>query len=273
MTIHSRYTIPSAWPHPHPDAEDVHSAWCSLRSSAAPDQFFDRRSKRLWQRRQHCDQSARLFLFASRFGERDVYLHTDNCSSQIKNNCMMQHLVWCTITNRHTNITLSFLPVGHTKCAPDWCFGLFKHSYRRKRVGSLLAIAQVINSSADCNYSQLELHKDGSTIVPMYNWTDFFPLPRLKKISGIKKFHHFRMSSSSPGLVFAKQWSDSPEVTFLLFKEPWTPAVDELPAVGPQRGLSTERQWYLYDSIHQFCPDNDTDIVCPLSFVPKTLRQ
>ena len=67
-----------------------------------------------------------------------------------------------------------------------------------------------------------------------YNWTDFFA-PRLKKISGIKKFHHFRVSSLSPGLVFAKQWSDSPEVTFQLLKEPWTPAVDELPAVVPLR--------------------------------------
>ena len=49
----------------------------------------------------------------------------------------------------------------------------------------------------------------------------------MKKISGIKKFHHFRVSSLSPGLVFPKQWSDSPEVTFKLLKEPWTLAVDE----------------------------------------------
>ena len=45
------------------------------------------------------------------------------------------------------------------------------------------------------------------------------------------------MSSSS-------QWSDSPEVTFKLLKVPWTLAVDELPAVVPPHGLSTEWQWY-----------------------------
>ena len=179
----------------------------------------------------------------------------------------MQYLVWRTITNRHANITLSFLSVGHTKGVPDWCFGLFKRSYRRTKVRSLLAIAQVVNSSADCTFSLLVVREDGSTIVPMYNWTDFFA-PQMK-ISGIKKFHHFRVSSSSPGLVFAKQWSDSPEVTFKVLKEPWTPAVDELPAVVPPRGLSTERQWYLYDSIRQFCPDNDMDTVCPLPSVPK----
>ena len=138
---------------------------------------------------------SRLNYFFSHhgFGERDVYLHADNYTGQNKNNCMMQYLVWCMITNRHTSITLSFLPVGHTKFAPDWRFGLFKRIYRRTKVESLLAIAQVVNSSADCNFSQLVVCEDGSTIVPTYNWTDFFA-PRMK-ISGIKKFHHFRVSS------------------------------------------------------------------------------
>ena len=41
------------------------------------------------------------------------------------------------------------------------------------QVGSLLAIARVVNSSADCNFSQLVV-RNGSTIVPTYSWTDFF---------------------------------------------------------------------------------------------------
>ena len=59
-------------------------------------------------------------------GEKDVYLHADNCTGQNKNNCMVHYLLWRALTKRHTNITLSFLVVGHTKFAPDWCFGLFK---------------------------------------------------------------------------------------------------------------------------------------------------
>ena len=55
------------------------------------------------------------------------------------------------MTQRHTTITLSFLPVGHTKFSPDWCFGLFKRQYRRTKVGSLQNIAEVVNSSAECN--------------------------------------------------------------------------------------------------------------------------
>ena len=38
------------------------------------------------------------------FGEKDVYLHADNCTGQNKNSCMMQHLAWRTLTNRHTNV-------------------------------------------------------------------------------------------------------------------------------------------------------------------------
>ena len=116
---------------------------------------------------------SRLDYFFSHHGSggSDVFLHAENCTGQNKNNCMMQY--WCTITTKHTNITLSFLVVGHMKFTPDWCFGLFKHSYRRTKVGSLLAIAQVVNSSADCNFSQLVVRIE-STIVPTYSWTDFF---------------------------------------------------------------------------------------------------
>ena len=41
-----------------------------------------------------------------------------------KKNCMLWYLAWRAITGRHTDITLSFLVVGHTKFSPDWCFGL-----------------------------------------------------------------------------------------------------------------------------------------------------
>ena len=43
-----------------------------------------------------------------------------------------------------------------------------------------------------------------------------------------------------------------------------------VPAVVPPHGLSTEWQWYLYDSIRQFCPDNDKDTIC-YSFCPMAM--
>ena len=136
-------------------------------------------------------------------GEKEVHLHADNCCGQNKNNCMMQYLVWRALTGRHTSITLSFLVVGHTKFAPDWCFGLFKRQYRRTKVGSLQSIAQVVNDSAECNFAQLVAREDGSMIVQTFNWTDFFA-PHFKRIASIKKYHHFRMTSSAPGCVFLK---------------------------------------------------------------------
>ena len=62
-------------------------------------------------------------------------------------------------------------------------------------MGSLQAIAEVVNRSAQCNHAQLVSREDGSTIVHTYNWTDFFA-PRMKKITGIKKLHHFRIDSA-----------------------------------------------------------------------------
>ena len=185
-----------------------------------------------------------------------MYLHADDCCGQNKNNAMIQYLVWRTLTKRHSNITLSFLPVGHTKFSPDWCFGLFKRLYRRTKVGSLQSIAQVANDSAECNFSQLVSREDGSTIVSTFDWTDF--ATRMKKITGIKKYHHFRMTYSSPGKVFMKEQCDRPEVETDLLKEPWEPEVDELPSVVPPHGLSAERQWYMYEQIRP------KDTVCPL---------
>ena len=73
---------------------------------------------------------------------------------KIINSCVIQYRVWRTLTNRHTSITLSFLPAGHTKFSLDWCFGLFKHQYRRTKVGSLQSTAQIVNTSAECNFSK-----------------------------------------------------------------------------------------------------------------------
>ena len=96
-----------------------------------------------------------FFLETHGLGKKVAFLHTDNCTGQNKNNCMVQYLVWRALTKRHTSITLSFLVVGHTKFSPDWCFGLFKCHFRRTKIGSLKGIAQAVNDSAECNFAQL----------------------------------------------------------------------------------------------------------------------
>ena len=206
------------------------------------------------------------FLDNHGLGETEVYFHADNCTGQNKNSTMVQYLLWRCLTGKHQKITLSFLVVGHTKFAPDWCFGLFKRLFRRSKVGSLNGIARVVNESAQCNFSQLVATEDGTSIVPVYNWTDFFAT-KLKKLIGIKKFHHFHFDSISPGIVSVKEQCDTLESKINLLKAPWSPD-SELPAVIHPKPMSVERQWYLYNQIRPFCPESDKDITCPLPSVP-----
>lgn len=173
------------------------------------------------------------------------------------------------MTGRHTKVTLSFLVVGHTKFSPDWCFGLFKRLFRRTKVGSLQTIAQVVNNSACCNYSQLVVTEDGLTVVPIFDWTSFFA-PHMKKIPGIKKLRHFRFPSSEPGVVYTKvNADDEDEKRSKLLKDSWVPDANEYPPRVSPKGLSTERQWYLYDQIREFCPEEDRDVTCPEPEVPR----
>ena len=176
-------------------------------------------------------------------GEKEVFLHADNCTGQNKNNCMLHYLAWRVMTGRHTQITLSFLVVGHTKFSPDWCFGLFKRLYRRSMVGSLQSVAKVVNDSAKCNFAQLITAEDGSIVVPTFDWTDFLA-PHYKKFSNIKKYHHFRFVSSEPGVVFAKEHADTTEERVELLKGAWSPVPSNYPPQLYPKGLSAGRQWY-----------------------------
>ena len=63
---------------------------------------------------------------------------------------------------------------------------------------------------------------------------------------------------------------DTAEVRMDLNKSstPWVPDKDELPSGVSPKGLSAEREWYLYDNIRPFCLDSDKDITCPLPTCP-----
>ena len=71
--------------------------------------------------------------------------------------------------------------------------------------------------------------------------------------------------------MYAKIYPDSPEVKLCLFKAGVTqraiPKVDPIPVPSP--GLSPSRQWYLFESIREYCPERSKDILCPMPSVPK----
>ena len=90
------------------------------------------------------------------------------------------------LTKQHKEITISFLPVGHTKFFADAGFGMLKRKFRRTKVGCLHDIAEVVRS-ATINHCQLVGNQHGDVIVPTYDWADFFVEHTIKMALGGKK--------------------------------------------------------------------------------------
>ena len=171
--------------------------------------------------------------------------------------------MWRVLVGLHESIMYSFLPVGHTKFAPDWCFGLLKQKYRHTKVNSLKEFAEVVESSATTNSVQLVGSQEGELIVRFHDWHEYLS-PHFKKLEGIKKYHHFAITSSAPGVVTVSHHSSasSTDVTLLSSKS-WKPTSQDMPELLTPNGLSNKRKWYLYEKIRQYCSDESKDIVCP----------
>ena len=68
----------------------------------------------------------------------------------------------------------------------------------------------VANDSASGNFAQLVTDEDGTTMVPTFDWADYFA-PHMSKIVGVKKLHHSRFSADEPGVVYTKLRYDTSE--------------------------------------------------------------
>ena len=106
--------------------------------------------------------------------------------------------------------------------------------------------------------------------MPTMNWSNFFA-SNCKRLTGIKRYHHFEFSSSRPGIVTVKEQSNSESLSIPLLKHDWSPSVSELPDVVAPKTFSAERQWYLHDMIRPFCTEESRDITCPVPRVPKVV--
>jgi len=84
-------------------------------------------------------------------GQRSLYVNTDNCASQNKNQYMMQYWSLCIIMRSHDYILHSFMNVGHTKCFCDSCFGLWKKRFLSSNTETVTQLKTLIDSSSRAN--------------------------------------------------------------------------------------------------------------------------
>ena len=119
----------------------------------------------------------------------------------------------------------------------------------------------MINDSVALNKTRLVGTQDGQTIVPTYDWSTHLGV-HFKKVPNIKQYHQFYFVAAKPERVMFKRFSDSEQLELDLRKcdLSWSPS--SAPIVHP-KGLSDERQWYLFEKIRQFCTSlRSKDLIC-----------
>lgn len=118
--------------------------------------------------------------------------------------------------------------------------------------------------------------EDGTVIVSTYDWKSYLK-DFILRLPGIKEYHHFQICSHQPipGIIGVKEnYDDDKFQLYQLLKCPSNkPDRDKLPPEVMPSGLNSERQWYLYDQIREFCSDSCKDIVAPLPMIPRPSAQ
>lgn len=204
------------------------------------------------------------FFLTQGAGETDVHIHADNCGGQNKNNVVIWYYCWRVLCGYHHSVLYSFLIAGHTKFSPDWCFGLLKQSFRRTFVSSLFDLMKTVDNSTvtGVNISKLCGLHDGTVLVPVYDWASYLQL-FFKKIIGISKFHHFRFSKEHPGVVFCREFVDSPVTEWQILKDVSNKPPAQLPPIISPAGLDAARKQYLFREIRPFCRPGTEEHVAP----------
>ena len=83
---------------------------------------------------------------------------------QNKNRYLMYYYMWRVMVGLHEEIKVFFLPVGHTKFSPDWCFGLLKRKYCKMRIGCLDDVVRAVHESGSPNVAQLVGDQNASAL-------------------------------------------------------------------------------------------------------------
>ena len=184
-----------------------------------------------------------------------LHLHCDNCVGQNKNKSVIACLARRILMGKKESITVSFMVVGHTRCAVDGGFGLAKKKSRASDTDTDNQLASLVSASAAPNES---------CKASEWVWCDLdsFSQGHLKKIAGIMKHHHFSFSAEEKGVVTIKGTcrEEEPSVKVRILKDTsdeHTFSAEALPPVLPPGGMSAARHEYLEKNVLEFCrPEN-----------------
>ena len=159
---------------------------------------------------------------------------------------------------------------GHTKFEPDWHFGIWKCRWRNSNADTLQDIAQTVAHSSRGGHNIPQLTTDDTDPVTFSNWRLFLG-QFFKPLKNISKFHHFTFDILHPGTVICKAFSNSEEVKVSLLKPNIVIKKEDKPQELTAPGLDSNRQWYLYQQIRQYCrTEAAKDLTCPKPNCPKS---
>ena len=125
-------------------------------------------------------------------GETGVHLYCDNCLGQNENRYVLWYMAWRVMRGLHSEISLHFMPPGHTKFSPDWCFGLLKKCFKVNPVFTLDELKLTVLRStreSQINIPQLTGNEKGEVFVPTYDWSKFFR--GFTALDQVKSFYQF----------------------------------------------------------------------------------
>ena len=86
---------------------------------------------------------------------QQLHAHCDNCCGQNKNKTMLAYLCWRVLVGLEPDIKLSFMVVGHTRCAVDGGFGVVKKKFRSSDTDTASQLVDLVNSSGLRNTATL----------------------------------------------------------------------------------------------------------------------
>ena len=170
--------------------------------------------------------------------KKRIHLHADNCSGQNKNESVLGYLMWRCATSLSDQIELSFMNIGHARCAVDGHFGLIKQAWRTSENDMLQDVEKAVDELCAPNFAV------------MHNWPwmqwDSRLLQKYLPVCGILKFQHFLFSKDD---LLNVQWRTAPEsepTVIRILKHNVEPQTDPsiLPEVLPPAGLSPQRLQY-----------------------------